>query len=161
MIDTLIIVTAQYAIALVPVGIVAVFLLLNVPERKRFLLHLVIGGLLGVLLLKLASTLYYDPRPFMNSGILPLFKHAADNGFPSDHTTMSALIAFVVLAFSRKIGAAMIVLACLIGAARVFAHVHSWIDIIGGLAVAGLAAGCTVLLTRAATDKMTIQKETT
>jgi membrane-associated phospholipid phosphatase len=41
----------------------------------------------------------------------------------------------------------MLPIAVAIGAARVFAHVHSWIDIIGGIAVGLIASGIAVTVT--------------
>jgi undecaprenyl-diphosphatase len=150
---------AQYAILFIPLLVVATFLQLDIHQKKRLFLTLIIGSVVGFILLKLASLLYYDPRPFMNSDIQPLFKHAADNGFPSDHTTLSALAAFIVLAFSRKIGIVMTILAITIGSARVFAHVHSWIDILGGLFVAGLAAYIAVTVQKAIISRKNIPEE--
>jgi undecaprenyl-diphosphatase len=150
---------AQYAILFIPLLVVAAFLQLDISQKKRLVLTLVIGSVVGLLLLKLASTLFYDPRPFMSSDVQPLFKHAADNGFPSDHTTLSALMAFIVLAFSRKIGIIMTILAVAIGSARVFAHVHSWIDILGGLLVAGLAAYVAITVQKAIISRKNTSKE--
>ncbi len=118
-------------------------------KRKRFIISFIMAGVFGYILLMIADNLYYDPRPFVSSGIQPLFQHSADNGFPSDHTTVSALAAFIVFVFSRKIGIVMSIFAFMIGAARVFAHVHSWIDILGAIVIALITAGIAVFLSKA------------
>ena len=91
-------------------------------------------------LIKTGGAVYYDPRPFVAAHVAPLFPHAADNGFPSDHTAVTMFVAFSVLVVSRPWGLALAALSLLAGVARVLAHVHSPIDIAGAVAIAALAA---------------------
>ncbi len=84
--------------------------------------------------------LYYDPRPFVAQHIHPLFAHAADNGFPSDHAALTMFLAVCVLFYSRLWGGALVVNALLVGTARVLAHVHSPLDIVAGFVFAAVAA---------------------
>ena len=54
----------------------------------------------------IARSLYFNPRPFMVSGVEPLISHAADNGFPSDHTLLLASIAslvFIAVYFVQRV----------------------------------------------------------
>src|ERR1700730_10671084 len=102
--NTLIIIVAQYAIFLLPLFILCAYMIIERPEKKRFVITFIIGGIVGYILLWIAGKLYYDPRPFVASGIHPLFSHITDNGFPSDHTFAASLAAFLVFAFSRKLG---------------------------------------------------------
>jgi membrane-associated phospholipid phosphatase len=89
----------------------------------------------------LAGTLHVDPRPFIQDpSSPPLFPHAADNGFPSDHSAAGGLLAALVTAHKRALGAVVAGGAVLIAAARVAAHVHHVQDVIAGLAI-GVAAG--------------------
>jgi membrane-associated phospholipid phosphatase len=89
----------------------------------------------------LAGRLHVDPRPFVQDpSSRPLFPHAADNGFPSDHGAAAGLIAALVTAHKRAVGAVVAVGAVLIAAARVAAHVHHVQDVVAGLAI-GVAAG--------------------
>jgi membrane-associated phospholipid phosphatase len=82
-----------------------------------------------------------DPRPFVQApSSPPLFPHAADNGFPSDHGAAGGLLAALVTAHKRAVGAVVAVGAVLIAAARVAAHVHHVQDVVAGLAI-GVAAG--------------------
>ncbi len=106
-------------------------------RRKEFMLlsFLVLptSYLLGVL----AGHLFYDPRPFVVSHVPPLFPHAPDNGFPSDHALLTGTLAALLTAFSVPLGLLMWFLAFLIGAARVIAGVHHALDIAGSFAIAG------------------------
>jgi membrane-associated phospholipid phosphatase len=100
-----------------------------------------IGLLLVGVGIWLAGTLHVDPRPFVQDpSSPPLFPHAADNGFPSDHGAAGGLLAALVTAHKRTVGAVVAAGAVLIAAARVAAHVHHVEDVVAGLAI-GAAAG--------------------
>ncbi|MDB5177018.1 MAG: protein tyrosine/serine phosphatase [Candidatus Saccharibacteria bacterium] len=163
--NTLIILIAQYAIFVVPIFVLIACATMPLANRKQFIVTFVLGMLFGYMLLRLASGAFYDPRPFTVSGINALFPHIADNGFPSDHTIIAALAAFIVFAFSRRIGVILVVLSVLIGTARVLAHVHSWVDIVGAIIVAFIAAvlaylAVHLMINRSANDNINLQKET-
>ena len=79
----------------------------------------------------------------------PLIAHGVDNGFPSDHTALAAAVAVVVLAWHRRTGALLLVLAALLGTSRVLAGVHHVPDVVAGYAVGLVAAVAAVLLARA------------
>ncbi|NNN09335.1 MAG: phosphatase PAP2 family protein [Acidimicrobiaceae bacterium] len=102
--------------------------------------RLIIGGLLALLLATIGGHLYYDPRPFVTEHITPLFAHAPDNGFPSDHALLTSFLGFSVLPYSKKVGAVLLAIAVAVGAARVAAHVHSPIDIVGSFVFSAAAA---------------------
>jgi undecaprenyl-diphosphatase len=131
---------ARYLI-IVPVAAVAYILLsLKGRKRKEFLILLLTSGVLSLLFAKIASHLYYDPRPYIKDGVTPLFAHSGDpNGFPSDHTLFSAFVGFAALSYSKRIGAALLVVAALIGWARVASGVHHFVDILGSFALTGIA----------------------
>jgi undecaprenyl-diphosphatase len=137
---SLIVFVAQYGVIFCL--LIAACVWLRLPWTRRFELaaRALIGGAIGLALIALAGSLYYDPRPFAAHHGVSLFAHPADNGFPSDHVTLTMFVALCVLGYSRKWGALLIVISLLIGAARVAANVHSPIDIVGGVVVAGLAA---------------------
>jgi membrane-associated phospholipid phosphatase len=100
-----------------------------------------VGLLLVGLGIWLAGTLHVDPRPFVQDpSSPPRFPHAADNGFPSDHGAAGGLLAALVAAHKRALGAVVAAGAVLIVAARVAAHVHHVQDVVAGLAI-GAAAG--------------------
>ena len=137
----IIIFTANY-LYLLPVVIFIVYGLLT-KRRKEFILLSVLVLPTSYLLGVLAGHLFYDPRPFVVSHTTPLFPHAPDNGFPSDHALLTGTLAALITAFSVPLGLFMWFLAFLIGASRVLAGVHHALDIIGSFFIA--AASTTAL----------------
>ena len=142
--DTLIVAVAQYLPFLIPVvaGIIWLFL----PRQDKFGLAVqaVVALVIAVLLIQLAAATLADPRPFVvDPSIRPLFTHPPDNGFPSDHTTLAATVAFLVMIYRRWLGAALLAASVLVGVARVAAHVHHGQDIVGGVLIAVVAVGVT------------------
>ncbi len=133
-----VIVIAQYFVAIPVLVFIYVLWRSKSYERKQLLITLVLGTLVTVLLAKLGSAVYNDPRPFVRDGVTPLFSHAPDNGFPSDHTTYSTLIAWAVFTRSKVFGGILLVVALLVGGSRVMAGVHHGWDIAGGFAIATL-----------------------
>jgi len=144
--NTLIILVANYTIYVLAL-IAAIYWLRSNRSQK---IHLaVIGAIsaaISLLLIELAGAAYYDPRPFVVHHTVPLLKHAADNGFPSDHTVLATVVALVVFQASRKLGLSMLVLAVLLGVSRVTAQVHSPLDIAAALVIGALAVALAVPL---------------
>ncbi len=138
--DSVISFIAQYGVFISVVIAVAVWLRLGRRQKWEFAIMAVLGGALALALLRLGSALYFDTRPFVTEHIAPLFPHPADNGFPSDHTLLAMFIAICTLFYSRTWGFVLMALAVAIGAARVAAHVHHPIDILGAIAFAVAAA---------------------
>jgi undecaprenyl-diphosphatase len=151
--NQLIVFVAQYMVLLLPLLIIVIFLRLPKDKRMPFIIKLAASGALSLIGIVIASHLVYDPRPFVSENIIPLFPHAPDNGFPSDHMTLSATLAFISYVCSKKIGLVMILIAAAIGTARVLAHVHSWADIFGGIIVALLSTLLAIYITRYITNK--------
>lgn len=111
---------------------------LKLPRDKKWEMAkaAMIAFPLAFVLARIASLLYYDPRPFVHFQFVPLIPHAADNGFPSDHALLSSALAAWVYLFNRKHSYVLWVLAILVGIARVVAGVHSPIDILGSALIA-------------------------
>lgn len=132
---SLVIFTAQDLLFIL-IAIAGIYWLrLNKVSKIRILVVGVVGSVIALLLMKLSAALFYDPRPFVTSGVVPYFHHTADNGFPSDHTSLAAVLAATMFIVSRKMGIGLLLGAVLVGSARVVAHVHSPVDIIGGLVI--------------------------
>ena len=146
---TLIIALAQYLI-IIPllIGVVVFWRLPTKNARLTFMLEALVAAVLVLALAKLGSMLFNNPRPFVAGHFTPYFPHGNDNGFPSDHTALATAVAAVVLLWHRRAGAALLVLAVLIGTARVGAHVHHWPDIVAGLAIGVVCAALGVLAAR-------------
>ena len=113
---------------------------LSKGKKEEYLTAVLVGGLLGLLLAKVFDSLYYHPRPFMVDGVKPLIEHGYDNGFPSTHTVFVTTLSTVTFFYRRQIAYIAFAISMLVGAGRVWAHVHSTVDIIGGI-IAGLISG--------------------
>lgn len=112
-------------------------------------LQAVIGLVFALAFLYIAQNVHHDPRPFMqNPHIKPLFPHAPDNGFPSDHSIAAGLIATLVLIRHRLIGLLFAAAAAAIAWSRVAAHVHHLEDVVAGLLLGALAAAIAVALAK-------------
>ncbi len=142
--DQVIVIVAQYFVVL-SVLIAGVFWL-RLPAYGKWTLGTagLLGGLVALGLIAVAGSLYHDRRPFVTEHVRPLFPHPADNGFPSDHATLTMFIAVCVLFYSRAWGSALTVNALLVGIARVLARVHSPLDIAAGYVLGALAAAAAV-----------------
>lgn len=108
-------------------------------QKKQMLFTTVFSIALAVAVDKLLNQIIDSPRPFVADGIIPLFSHVADNGFPSEHTLLATVLAGLVYIYNKKIGIFLIILSVTIGIARVVAGVHHIIDILGALIIAVLA----------------------
>ena len=137
--DAVIVAVAQY-LYLVPVALFILYGLATKRKKEFFLFSLFVlptSYLLGLL----AGHLFYDPRPFVaDPSVIPLFSHAPDNGFPSDHALLTGTLAAIVSAFNAPLAALLWLLAFLVGGARVLANVHHALDIAGSFAIAAFSA---------------------
>lgn len=154
--DSIIVAAAKYLIYVMVVGFAAVWFF---GEKRRGKVELALSSVIGLILvlifIKIASSSYVDPRPFVvDPSIVPLIPHAPDNGFPSDHSAAAALMAVLIL-LRRKwvIGAVFALAAAVVAWARVAAHVHHLLDVSVGLGLGVVAAligvaGMTLLVRR-------------
>jgi len=146
--DTVIADLAQYGFILSFVVAFVVWLRLPRRQQVELLVAGVVGGVVCLVLIKAAGAVFYDTRPFVTQHIAPLFPHAADNGFPSDHTAVTMFVGFCVLVVSRRWGLVLLALSLLAGVARVLAHVHSPLDIAGAVVIGAAAAAVGWLLAK-------------
>ena len=144
--DTFIVVTAQYVPFLVPLAGLVVWLMLDRSGKLTLGVRSVVAFALALILIKVFAIVHTDPRPFVaNPAVKPLFPHVADNGFPSDHTTMVVTVSLLVLLYRRWLGVTLLVVSAFVGWARVASHVHHTQDIVAG-AVIGIIAVAVGLL---------------
>lgn len=94
---------------------------------------------LTYLFAKIAGYIIHDPRPFVVEHIKPLIAHATDNGFPSDHTLLTSVIAAVIFAYNKKLGMVLFAISIAIGSARVLAGIHHPLDIVGAMVISIVA----------------------
>jgi undecaprenyl-diphosphatase len=127
---------AQYLIFVVAAAAVAFTLLSEKRVRNKIIALAILSFILAIILDRIAGWIYYDPRPFVAEHIQPLFPHAADNGFPSEHTLAAMVVAAVIFLYSRKMGIILGICAILIGITRVLSEVHHPVDIIASIVIA-------------------------
>ncbi len=103
--------------------------------------HILYAGVSAWILAEILKYFIHTPRPFeILSGIKPLFVHGGMDSFPSGHATVMGALAFSVLFAHKKVGYFFVVLALLVGMARVASGVHFPIDILGGYVLGCLVA---------------------
>jgi undecaprenyl-diphosphatase len=151
--DSVIIFCAKYLFVVVVLLYIWAIYQASKRDRKALVVALVIAGITAVVLDKLGGKLYYDPRPFVSQNIKPLIDHSADNGFPSEHTIFSMTIGILLFYYRRRLGALAVVIAYVVGVARIAAHVHSPIDIVGGIAIGLIAASVGYFATKEFLEK--------
>lgn len=158
--DVTITFTAQYLIYIVFL-LAFIFTLQKLPSSKyrRFILLCITSLVFAVILDKLASSLFYNPRPFLVDGTVPLFPHSPGNGFPSNHTVIAVLIAGLIWTLDKRRGLILGAMAAAIGLARVQANVHHLIDIVCGAAIAILAIVCAKFLIKLIQSNPTNSKD--
>lgn len=106
-------------------------------ETRNYILKLAVISIpLALIITLVSSHFYFDPLPFVVKGTIPLFPHAVDNGFPSDHTLVCALATFLTYFANKKVAVILLVLTVLVGTSRVVAQVHHPLDIFGSLLIA-------------------------
>lgn len=150
--DSVIIAAAKYLLYAMVVGFALVWLLAESRRGKvQLALSAVIGLIVVLVLIKVASSLYYDPRPLVSiadggDGITPIIPHAPDNGFPSDHSSAAGLMAALVLLRRKWFAGIWFALGALAVAwGRVAAGVHHLLDVAVGLGLGAIAAVIGVL----------------
>lgn len=146
--DTLIVIGSKYVI--IAVGLLAFIatLLSERTMRCNIIKLALLSFPMAFLLALIAGHLYYDTRPFVVEHIEPLIPHAANNGFPSDHTLYAMVAATTLFIHRRKLGVFLGILAILIGVSRVMANVHYPIDIVGSIMIAIAATGLAWIIIR-------------
>lgn len=107
----------------------------KIAERKAFILFLISLPIL-ILLIKFIHLVYFEPRPYITNGTLPLINHTkADASFPSRHTSIAFIMALPYFYYKSKWATILILLATWVGISRIYVGVHYPLDIIGGVIV--------------------------
>jgi undecaprenyl-diphosphatase len=115
-------------------------------RRQRLVLIAAIGTTGSLLVNQILIRLWNRPRPFAVQTAVLLLPPSHDPSFPSDHATFAFAVAVALLLVSKRVGVPALVLAALIGLARVYAGEHYLSDVAGGALIGTLA---TVAVARA------------
>lgn len=138
--DNLMILGAEYIVYLTFLLIVIFFITGGSKERKAAVLTL-FSVVLAIILVKVLHILYFEPRPFVTYPITPLVKHIADAAFPSEHTTIMAIVAFSFAFYRSRKALLLVLLAVWVGLSRIYIGVHYPLDILGGFIMGFIATG--------------------
>jgi undecaprenyl-diphosphatase len=90
--------------------------------------------------------LWDRPRPFADHPAVLLLPPSHDPSFPSDHAAFVFAIAVAVYLSHRRAGLVALMIATLVGFARVYVGEHYVSDVLAGAVIGALAAGGVQLL---------------
>src|SRR5919206_1841020 len=115
------------------------------PRLRRAAAAAGLSAGLGLAVAQVVARLVDRPRPFVaHPEAVHLFvRHAADAGFPSDHTTAAFAIGVALVLRHRAWGIVVLVAAAVLAVGRVGMGVHYPSDVLAG---AVLGTGCALLL---------------
>jgi membrane-associated phospholipid phosphatase len=97
-------------------------------------------GLLAYLAAKVLTHVIVDPRPYLVAHVRPLIPVAHDNGFPSDHTLLAAVLTVSLWWIDRRLMLPLALGTLLVMMGRLGSGAHHTIDVLGSVAIAGAAA---------------------
>lgn len=138
--DAAMIFFAKYLIFVIAL-LALIFLIRQIRTKPRRVLFITLFSLaLAYSLFLCLSHVYFEPRPFASGHFTPLIPHIADNGFPSEHALLAFSLACVVFVFDKKAGLLLAALAALVGVGRVYAGLHSPLDIAVSFLISAFAA---------------------
>ncbi len=138
--NTLFIFGAKYLFILSPLLALMWWHKLPVFKKKTAVKFALFSLPLTLIIGKILNLLVVSPRPFVVDNFTPLIQHAADNGFPSDHTLLVASIAAVVTFIDIKKSPWFWLIAIGVAVSRVAVGVHHPIDVTGSAAIAAVSA---------------------
>jgi len=108
-------------------------------RRQRLVLLALIAAAGSLLVNQIIILIWSRPRPFAVQAATLLLRPSHDPSFPSDHATFAFAIAVGLFLVSKRVGVPALILAALIGFARVYAGEHYVTDVIGGALIGTLA----------------------
>ncbi|MFZ2149544.1 MAG: phosphatase PAP2 family protein [Minisyncoccia bacterium] len=109
-------------------------------EKKREIIKVFGVSFLSYFISEILKLLFHTERPFIHlSEVSSLFTQSG-YAFPSGHATFFSALAVSIFFMHKKAGYVFMVLALLIGLARIVAGVHFPVDILGGFALGALVA---------------------
>lgn len=109
--------------------------------KKEAIIHALLASLTAWLLAEFIKSLIPTARPFLlNDDPIKTLTFPSDGAFPSAHAGAAFALAVTIWLHDRKVGWIYLILALVIGIARVVANVHYPQDILGGIVLGILIA---------------------
>jgi len=126
--------TASFILWFMYAGIIVLWLI-DGKIKKEQAIHALVVSFVAWLLAEIIKQMFPSLRPFVTDGNTPLtltVPSAIDGSFPSGHSAAAFGLAFALWLHKRKTGWLYLLLAVVVGTARVLAFVHYPVDILGG-----------------------------
>jgi len=111
-----------------------------VLAKKKEFFKVLFSAFFGYVASYLLKILIATPRPFDALNGVQALWYEGGYSFPSSHAAFFSALAFSIFFMHKKAGLVFMVLALVIGLARIAAGVHFPVDILGGLALGALIA---------------------
>ena len=112
--------------------------------KKETVIHAIFSCLIAYAVTELIKTFFPTILPFQFDSALPLtLTVPTDGAFLSSHSAVGFALAVTILKHDRKDGILYLIMAGLVGIARIMAHVHYPIDIMAGAFIGTLISGLT------------------
>jgi membrane-associated phospholipid phosphatase len=108
--------------------------------------RIVVLGVLAYLLSRVLTSIIIDPRPYIVAHTRPLIPLAHDNGFPSDHVLLAAFLAASLWWINRRLLPAFVGGMLLVLLGRLGVGAHHTLDVLGSIAIVGVAACVTLAI---------------
>lgn len=132
---------------MIPLFLLAMYgLFFRVPGHDKYdrYSRIFMAGITSYFVAKLLGSIWQPEqlRPFEQLGVDPGAAYLNNPGFPSDHALFAAFLTLAVWygTRNRTLTVIMVVLTILVCVGRVLALVHTPLDVVGGLLVAGVGA---------------------
>lgn len=129
----------------VPIVLLASYaLFFKIPKGARFAAYcrILMAGLTAFLVAKLIASIYQPniARPFEILGTQPAASFLPNPGFPSDHALFTAFLTLAVWFETRQktLSIILLVMTVLVCLGRVLALVHTPLDVVAGVVIAGI-----------------------
>lgn len=131
---------ASFLIYILFLGL-AVLWIIDGKIKKEQVIHAIAAVGISYLLSEVIKMLFPTIRPFIQNGTEVLtLTVPMDGAFPSSHTAAAFALGVTIFMHDKKYGWIYLLLAVVIGTARVLANVHYPADILGGALIGMLTA---------------------
>ena len=105
----------------------------DIKDRIKKTIKVFSAPLAGWVFAEVIKSLIHSPRPFLYfQNVKPLFLHGGFDSFPSGHSFFFAALATSLYFENKRMGLAYVVVALIVGLARIASGVHFPVDVFFG-----------------------------
>lgn len=108
--------------------------LIKIKDTLKRIIFMFLPAIFSWVVATIIKYLIKRPRPFieLSNSVNPLFTHGGVDSFPSGHATFFMALAIGAFSLNKKFGWVMVIIAILIGLARIISGIHFPVDILSG-----------------------------